>query len=429
MQKLPTHRHATKRKPNTATQPFMGSDPAPSGKSTLLSADAAADQLSVSKATLYAYVSRGLLTAVPHATDPRSRLYSSFEINMLVRRKGASRQQVQQTLAAVNEGWPLLDTALSCIHEGQPIYRGHNAVTLAATQTVEDVARLLWQCQPHDPFDASAPDLGERWRGLARELARHPVEQRAIALLAFAQPSLHGPTWLSDPQVLALAAGQHLRGAVACFLGRTPQVRPVHEQFGQAWRLPKDATDAVRQALVLAADHELNMIGFVARGLSSVGSSMGAALLAAMCSLSASFNGGSTQQVEALWDELVHQRDLRAAVTERLNLGGGLPGFNHLAYPAGDPRAAHLLSLAQALAALPPIASAVESLTGWKPSIDFAFVALRRAIGAPVGAALSLQIAGRCVGVIGHILEQRRSGQRIITRARYVGPLPEEVRS
>ncbi|MDP1900890.1 MAG: citrate/2-methylcitrate synthase [Rubrivivax sp.] len=389
-----------------------------------MSADAASQRLGVSKSTLYAYVSRGLLTAVADPHDPRSRRYSTFEVDLLVRRKGGRRKQIQQTLAAVNEGWPILDTALSCISDGQPIYRGHNALTLAESATVEDVARLLWQCDPHDPFDAPAPDLGELWHGLAAALLRRPVQERALSLLALAQPALQGPAWLTDPHALARGAAQHLRAAIACFLAKPPEVRPIHEQFVRAWRLRRQAADPLRRALVLAADHEMNMIAFVARALSSAGADMGAALLAAMCNLSATFNGGATERVESLWDELVAQRDLRTAVGARLAKGEGLPGFNHLAYPAGDPRAAMLLAVCESLAPLPPIAATVEGLTGWKPSIDFAFVALRRALGAPAGAALTMQFAGRCVGVIGHILEQRRSGQRIMTRARYVGPLP-----
>jgi len=67
----------------------------------------------------------------------------------------------------------------------------------------------------------------------------------------------------------------------------------------------------------------------------------------------------------------------------------------------------------------------VARLTGWKPTIAYGFVALRRAIKAPPGTALALQMAGRCTGVIAHILEQRRSGQRVMPRARYMGPLPD----
>jgi citrate synthase len=177
---------------------------------------------------------------------------------------------------------------------------------------------------------------------------------------------------------------------------------------------------------VLAADHELSLVAFVGRALVSADAPASAALLGAMCTLGARFNGGATAQVEALWDALSVEPHLSEAVAARLARGESLAGFNHLAYPRGDPRAIRLLGLAQAFAPAPALVSVVQLLAGWAPSIDFALVALRRALGAPRGAALALQMAGRCVGVLAHVLEQRRSGQRIIVRARYVGPLPAE---
>lgn len=395
-----------------------------SGTAVLLDADAAAARLGVRRASLYAYVSRGWLTAVPDPADPRRSRYSSFELDLLASRQGGRRARVQQTLAAVSEGWPLLDTALSCIADGQPLYRGQRACDLATHASAEDVARLLWQCAPHDPFDAPAPTPPAPWRALADSLRRQPHEARTLALLGLALPALHGPAWLDAPEALARAAGAHLRMALACFLAREPDAQPLHEQLRAAWRLPRRAADPLRCALVLAADHEMNMIAFTGRALSSVGAPLGHALLGAMCTLGSSFSGGATGRVEALWDELTGARDLDAAVATRLRRDGALPGFNHLSYPAGDPRAVLLLAQARALSPLPPIADAVHAATGWQPSIDFGFVALRRALKAPPEAALTLQFAGRCVGVIGHVLEQRRSGQRIVTRARYVGPLP-----
>ena len=415
----------TGRTPKPAALPaLMGPDAIFSSTATLLGAQAAAAKLGVSKATLYAYVSRGALSAVPDPHDPRASRYSSFEIDLLVRRKGR-RKGVQRAMAAMSEGHPVLDTALSCIHAGQPIYRGMSTVALAKSASVEDVARLLWQCDPHDPFEGPAPDLGEQWRVMAEVLRRRPVAQRALSLLALALPALHAPYWLTDPQALARAAGQHLRAAMACFLAQPPQQRPLHEQVVRAWRLPRRAAEPLRCALVLAADHELNVIAFIGRCLASVGTPMGAALLAAMCSVHASINGGDTPRVESFWDELAAERDLKRAVAKHLAAGVGLPGFNHLAYPAGDPRATMLLEAAAVLAPLPPISAAVEGLTGWKPTIAFGLVALRRALGAPPGAALTLQLGGRCTGVIAHILEQRRSGHRLMPRARYVGPLPD----
>lgn len=401
----------------------MGPDAVRSSATTLLTADAAAKRLGVSKATLYAYASRGLLSALADPDDPRASRYSSYEVEVLVRRKGR-RKQSQQAIAALCEGRPILETALSCIYEGQPIYRGRNVLALAATATAEDVARLLWQCEPHDPFAGPAPDLGSRWQAALTALRGRPVDERAIVLLAHAQSALHGPAWLSEPTALATAAGQHLRAATACFLAQAPSELPLHEQYARAWRLRRHAAEPLRCALVLAADHELNLIAFLARALASAGTPMGGALLASMCSVQASLNGGDTAQVELLWDELQGARDSKRALANRLTDAGGLPGFNHLAYPKGDPRATMLIEAASTIADMPNIEAEVEALTGWKPTIAFGLVALRRALGAPNGAATILQMTGRCTGVIAHILEQRRSGQRMMPRARYVGPLP-----
>lgn len=400
----------------------MTPDDTLTGSTRLLSAAQAAEQLGVSKATLYAYVSRGLLSAVPHASDPRARCYSSFEVASLARRKGQGRKREQQTLAALGEGWPVLDSALSSIQDGQPVYRGQRVLALAQHATLEDIARLLWQFGEHDPFAAPAPVLSKRWQRVAAELSEHRLAERTLALLALGLGEVQGAAWLADGPALALACGQHLRLAMACFTGQPPSTAPLHQQLARAWGLPRQADEPLRQALVLVAEHEMNMVAFTARGLASVGDSLGSALLGAMCNLTATFSGGAPEQVEALWDELLAQPKLRPALAARLDRGDGLPGFNHLSYPAGDPRATRLLALAKGLAPLPAIAIEAEKLMGAKPALDFGLVALRRALGAPRDAALAILMAGRCVGVVAHILEQRRSGQRIIARARYVGP-------
>ncbi len=403
----------------------------PSGAYTLLDSSAAATRLGISKATLYAYVSRGLLSATADPQDPRVRRYSSFEVELLLRRKEGGRQREQQAMSALSDGLPVLDSALSGIRDGLPIYRGQSALALAKQASAEDIARLLWQFDAAiDPFAGPAPSLSAPWQSLRQTL---PAGQstRTLALFATALLDLHGPAWLPDGPALAQACGAHLRTLIACFLASPPSDQPLHEQFRKAWQLPAAADQPLRQALVLVADHEMNMVSFSARCLASVNASLGSALLAAMCNLTATFNGGSCAQVEALWDELAAAPDLDAALIRRLDRGEGLPGFNHLAYPAGDPRARMLLLECAKLAMTGTkgslslgqnLAPAVERLTGWKPSIDFALVSLRRALGAPPDAALSLQMAGRGIGVLAHILEQRRSGQRLWATARYTGP-------
>jgi citrate synthase len=66
-------------------------------------------------------------------------------------------------------------------------------------------------------------------------------------------------------------------------------------------------------------------------------------------------------------------------------------------------------------------------IDGRRPNVDFALVAMRRALGLPQGAALSIFVVGRSVGWIAHALEQQQEGKLIRPRARYVGPAPGEA--
>jgi citrate synthase len=60
----------------------------------LLTAESAAARLGVSRATLYAYVSRGLVHAYPAPDDPRRRLYSATDIRRLLGNKTRGRKAV-----------------------------------------------------------------------------------------------------------------------------------------------------------------------------------------------------------------------------------------------------------------------------------------------------------------------------------------------
>ena len=63
--------------------------------------------------------------------------------------------------------------------------------------------------------------------------------------------------------------------------------------------------------------------------------------------------------------------------------------------------------------------AAAEALTGQRPNIDTALVALERTLRLPEGAALAIFAAGRTAGWIAHALEQRQDGRLIRPRATY----------
>jgi citrate synthase len=70
------------------------------------------------------------------------------------------------------------------------------------------------------------------------------------------------------------------------------------------------------------------------------------------------------------------------------------------------------------------LVAAAKAVIGEAPTIDFALVALARALGLPNGSALTLFAIGRTIGWIGHAIEQYEANAIIRPRAKYVGATP-----
>src|SRR5918997_3676004 len=102
----------------------------------LLRAREAAARLGVKLETLYAYVSRGLLRSVA-VPGSRERHYRADDVELFRASRGGERGR--ETLI------PVIDSAICLIEGGRFFYRGHDAVRLAATVTLEEAAALLWR--------------------------------------------------------------------------------------------------------------------------------------------------------------------------------------------------------------------------------------------------------------------------------------------
>ena len=109
-----------------------------------LTAQQAADALGVTRATLYAYTSRGQLRSEPVAGRPRERRYYREDVERLKERKEARRDPSKAAAQGLHWGGPVLESGITLIHNGRLYYRGRDAVTLAETSSVEQVAALLW---------------------------------------------------------------------------------------------------------------------------------------------------------------------------------------------------------------------------------------------------------------------------------------------
>lgn len=394
-----------------------------------LTAAQAAARLGVSRATLYAYVSRGRVRTAP-GPDHRSRVYLAEDVERLAARKRAGRGAEPAAAGSLAWGMPVLETAISLIRPDGPYYRGQSAVALARNgASLEDVARLLWGAGRDDPFAESPPTWPSAIRPmLAAIAARSPIE-RALAVL----PLLEGqPPAGTDPRPRLVGAARLLRQVGALLSGAPTALPAVHRTIARGWRLrDPHAVDLVRAALVLSADHELNASSFAARVVASTGAALPAIALGGFAALSGPRHGGAAARAQAFLEEAVRGRDGRAAVTARLQRGDGLPGFDHPLYPTGDPRAIALLDMMRALrprpARLPHVLEAIDAATaatGLHPNIDVGLATIAILYGREPGATFTLFATGRLAGWFAHALEQQATGRLIRPRARYVGALP-----
>src|SRR6201986_1667577 len=150
-----------------------------------LSAREASVELAISPATLYAYVSRGLIRSEP-SPDSRSHRYRAEDVRGLKERRAPTALE-PRGFKSFDPDLPVMDSAISTITEEGAIYRGVNCVDLAEKDTLEHAATLLWDVTGVDPFAPdNCPEVSDEMRAIAEAARRAAPIDRAIAVLALA---------------------------------------------------------------------------------------------------------------------------------------------------------------------------------------------------------------------------------------------------
>lgn len=392
--------------------------------SQYLSSNEAAALLGVSRQTLYAYVSRGLIAAQSVDDDPRRSLYPRDAVQRLAEARRRGRRPKEVARSALDWGVPALESAITLVRNGRLSYRGRDIEALAGEASLEDVAALLWGCRREEAFPDIAPAMLPGYAALLPFYRDTPPTEALPALLLAAADDGDTAQWRRKNADFSASCGGLVRQLFAAAQQTEPSSEPLHRQLAQSWGLDDDGADLLRMALVLCADHEMNASTFTARCIASTGASLRAAVLGGLGALSGSRHGAMTTRVESFWRGL-GDAPLRPALQQRLASGEDIPGLGHPLYPLGDIRARILLE--RVLPRFPEahaLIAEVRALTGQEPSIDFALVVLRRHLRLPEGAAFTLFALGRSVGWIAHALEQAEQGQLIRPRAVYTGPEP-----
>lgn len=397
-----------------------------------ISADEAARRLGVKPATLYAYVSRGVVHR--QRTPDGHSVFDRDEIEQLARR-GRPRRGPGAPEHAV-------ETAITALGADRPYYRGRDARELAARYELEEVAGWLWtgELGARTAWSA-APQAVAAARAAQSGLPPDvlPLERLQVItpVLAATDPLRHH----ADPPTV-VAIGQSLVAGMVDALpggggagGEGTGQGPVAARFWpKLTGAPAEPgfVDALRAALVLLADHELAASTLAARVAASVRADPYAAVIAGLGTMAGALHGGASLRVEAMLAEARDPDHARRVLAQRLRRREGVPGLGHAVYREGDGRATMLLDRIRAAAPDHARLAVAEAFLEEarrrrlpEPNTDFALATLAEVAGMTSGAGEAIFAVARTVGWLAHAQEEYARPTRPRTRAVYIGPMRE----
>lgn len=369
--------------------------------------------LGVKTQTLYAYVSRGRITARPDPADPRRSLYAAADVARL--RGSGSGQSAGVLIPFATppaKGEALVQSSVSLISDGRLYYRGRDVADWGQGATLEDTARLLWGAGAANPF----ADLRVRVDAVAGASARARLFA-AVARRA-EEDATRGPRF---PEALRVEAASVLNEAVDAVAGPGPRLF-LHQRLARSWKLLERDSILLRRALVLSADHDMDAAVLATRAAASGGASPAGAALAGLATAAASPIARILTRTAAYVVEA--RRDPVGAALRRMAAEGAIPGFGDEAFPHGDPRVGALLALADLPEDLTAVLREAEAASGRRASFAAALAIMARRLDLPRDGAADILLIGRLTGLMAHALDQVIDGSPIRARLRYVGPTP-----
>ena len=323
-----------------------------------LTAAQAAQRLGVKPATLYAYVSRGVLSR-DKAADGRGSLFDAEEVERLARR-GRPRRPAGAADITV-------ESAITEITGDRLHYRGHDAPRLAVSRGFEDVAELLWTGELPPERAARTGSWQATPAALAAGRAARaalpagtlPLEQFQVIVPAMA---VTDPLRLHlDPSAVSAAGRSIIAGMVDCLpvlASRAPvgpgfadpnlagdgpagpapagadRTTPAPDQpvADRLWprlcdRRPTPALRrALSAALVLLADHELAASTLAARVAASVRADPYAVVTTGLGAMSGALHGGASLAAETCSPRPAARRTSPGWWANCCGGGSGCPG-------------------------------------------------------------------------------------------------------
>jgi citrate synthase len=432
----------------------------------MLSTEEVARRLGVKPATVYAYVSRGLLSSRRNG-DGKGSLFDPAEVDAFV---AGRRISLAPGAPAIQPAAPAIHTGITLIRDGRLFYRGLDASVLAREQPYESVATLLWTGELGDVALVAPMELVALADAVTKPLpssARLTDRLRVIVAAAAAADPLRFDT---TPAAVLATGRTMLATMVAALPVRAVAVRAVTDQrladvlWPRLTAVPASPAGltALNAALVLLADHDIAASTLAARVAASTRAHPYAVVGAGLAALDGPLHGAASGLAYELLSDAVRDGDPVRTISDRLRVGGVIAGFGHPLYPDGDPRAITLLEILRdsppgfpgpigsgalvpgamgadgmvpgpepgrrdhdAAAIIDELAAAMARRPRVAPNIDFAIAALALRYGMPPDAGEAIFAIARTAGWIAHALEEYGDRpSRFRPSGHYAGPAP-----
>lgn len=340
------------------------------------------------------------------------------------------------------------------------LYRGYPVQELAATQSVEAVAHLLWTGElPTGQQLATLREAERENRALQPDvkaaidlipLDAHPMDEVRTAVSVIGARETRGTLNVMDavgtPQQnleRSIRLFGELPAIVAYGQRRRRGLEPVEARddldyaanflwlaFGE--EADEVVVDAFNRSMILYAEHSFNASTFTARVITSTLSDLYSAVVGAIGALKGPLHGGANEAVLHIFDEIGSAENVSAWLDTALTEKRKIMGFGHRVYKRGDSRVPTMKAALDTLVAhydRPDVAALYDALEaefvarkGIYPNLDYPSGPAYNLIGFDTLTFTPLFVAARVVGWTAHIMEQQASNALIRPLSAYNGP-------
>ncbi|OFT46761.1 citrate synthase/methylcitrate synthase [Brachybacterium sp. HMSC06H03] len=345
------------------------------------------------------------------------------------------------------------------------LYRGYPVPQLAATQSFEAVAHLLWTGEL--PGGSELAALQERFRAHrdldptvrqaldALPTTCHPMDsvRTAVSVLGARDPEADDSSPESElakaerltAQLPAVIAYEQRRRRAGGPTEPVPARQDLDHSQNFLWmtfgeEAAPEVVDAFRVSLILYAEHSFNASTFTARVITSTLADLHSAVTGAIGALKGPLHGGANEAVMHTFDEIgIRPEESGAEAKERartwmedaLAQKKKVMGFGHRVYKHGDSRVPTMKQALDAMIAhtgrdeilglYDGLEQAMDEAKGIKPNLDYPAGPVYHLMGFDTELFTPLFIAARVTGWTAHVMEQRASNALIRPLSQYDG--------